>query len=116
MVHIEMIIGQKIYFTVPFEKIENMEILKDMLAEMNAKMDATQERMDANTKAMQERIQDKMKGMMARQIGSLVSIMVVSRETDRVEMKQEIRAGQEHIKEIMPTEAENLDAEIGADP
>jgi uncharacterized coiled-coil protein SlyX len=33
-----------------------IEFLKTMLAEMKAKMDATQEKMDANTKAMQERM------------------------------------------------------------
>jgi hypothetical protein len=49
--------------------MENMEFLKVMLAERNAKMDATQEKMD----------------------------------TDREERKQKIRAGQEHIKEIMET-------------
>jgi hypothetical protein len=42
------------------EKMEDMEFLKAMLAEMNAKMD-------------------------------------VARKTNRDEMKQEIRAGQEHI-------------------
>jgi hypothetical protein len=66
-----------------------MEFLKAMLAEMNAKLDATQE-------------------MMERQIGSLVSIMWATRKTDRDEMKQEIRAGQEHIKEIMETQFASL--------
>jgi hypothetical protein len=55
--------------------MENMELLKAMLAEMNT----TQETME-------------------RQIGSLISIMETARNTDRDEMKQEIRAGQEHVK------------------
>jgi hypothetical protein len=41
---------------------------------------------------------------MERQVGSLISIMEVTRETDRDEVKQEIRAGQEHIKGIMETQ------------
>jgi hypothetical protein len=55
--------------------MENMEFLKAMLAEMNAKINATQERMDANNKATQE--------MMERQIGSLDSIMEADRKTNR---------------------------------
>jgi hypothetical protein len=42
--------------------MENMEFLKTMLAEMNAKknakMDVTQEKMDANNKAVQERMNE----------------------------------------------------------
>jgi hypothetical protein len=44
---------------------------------MNAKMDATQEKMNET---------------MEKQIGSLVYIMEADRKTDREEMKQEIRA------------------------
>jgi hypothetical protein len=58
--------------------MENMQFLKAMLTEMNAKI-------DTNTTAVQER--------MDRQIGSLVCIMEADRKTDRDEMKQEIRAG-----------------------
>jgi DNA relaxase NicK len=67
---------------------------------MQEKMDASQERMNTDTKAMQER--------MERQIGSLVSIMEAARKTNRDEIKQEIRAGQEHIKEIMETQFGSL--------
>jgi polyhydroxyalkanoate synthesis regulator phasin len=56
---------------------------------------AGQEQMMADRKAGQER--------MERQIGSLVSTVEAARKTDRDEMKQEIRAGQEQIKEIMET-------------
>jgi hypothetical protein len=38
IVRFEVIIGQKIYFTVPLKKMEDMEFLKAMLAEMNANM------------------------------------------------------------------------------
>jgi hypothetical protein len=73
--------------------MEDMEFLKAMLAEMNAKMDATQETME-------------------RQIGSLVSKMEAARITDRDEMKQEIRADQENIKEIMETQFASLAAKL----
>jgi hypothetical protein len=53
--------------------------------------------MDANTKATQEMMEAKMKETMKRQIGSLISIM----EADRDEMKQEIRAGKEHMQEAV---------------
>jgi hypothetical protein len=43
---------ENIFYSATRKKMENMEILKAMLAEMNAKMDATQERLDANTKIM----------------------------------------------------------------
>jgi cell division protein FtsX len=69
--------------------MEDMEFLKAMLAEMNA----TQETME-------------------RQISSLVSIMEAARKTDRDEIKQEIRAGQEHIKEIMETQFASLAAKL----
>jgi predicted RecB family endonuclease len=54
-----VIIGQQIYFTVPLEKkIEDLEFLKPMLAEINANMKTSQEsleaKMDANRKAGQE--------------------------------------------------------------
>jgi hypothetical protein len=49
--------------------MEDMECLKAMLAEMNAKLDATQETME-------------------RQIDSLVSIMEAARKTDRDKRKQ----------------------------
>jgi hypothetical protein len=42
---------------------------------MNAKMDATQEKMNTSAKAMQER--------MEMQIGSLFSIMEATRKTER---------------------------------
>jgi hypothetical protein len=67
-------------------------------------MDATEERMDANTKAMQE--------SMERQIGSLVSIMEATRKTCRDEIKQGIRAGQEHVKEIMEIQSGSLAAKL----
>jgi hypothetical protein len=70
-----------------------MEFLKAMLTEMNTKMDATQETLD-------------------RQIGSLVSIMEAARKTDGDKMKQEIRAGQEHIKEIMETQFASLATKV----
>jgi hypothetical protein len=73
--------------------MDNMEFLKAMLAEMNAKMDVTLE---------------EMKETMERQIGSLVSIMEGARKTDRDETQQEIRTGQEHIKEIMGTQFASL--------
>jgi hypothetical protein len=73
--------------------MENMEFLKAMLAEMNAKMGITQE----TTK---------------RQIGSLVSITETTRKTDRDEIKHEIRADQEHIKETMETQFASLAAKL----
>jgi hypothetical protein len=39
-----------------------------------------------------------------RQIGSVVFIMEAARKTDTDEMKQEIRTGQEHIREIIETQ------------
>jgi hypothetical protein len=57
------------------QKLKNMEFLKAMLAKMNARMDATQEKMDTNTKEMQA----KMKDMMESHIGFLVSRMEVNR-------------------------------------
>jgi hypothetical protein len=39
--------------------MENIEFLKALLAEMKAKMDATQERVDANTKAKQEMMESR---------------------------------------------------------
>jgi polyhydroxyalkanoate synthesis regulator phasin len=65
-------------------KMEAMEFLKAMVAEMKAKMDASEETME-------------------RQMGLLFSIIEVSRKTDRDQMKQEIRVVQEHIKETMET-------------
>jgi gas vesicle protein len=59
---IEAIIGQKIYFTVPFEKMENMEFLKAMLAEMNASMKSIQE----ETKANQTEVKEEMKANQAK--------------------------------------------------
>jgi hypothetical protein len=47
-----------------------------------------------------------------KQIGSLVSIMEAARKTDRDEMKQEIRAGQEHIKETMEMQFGSLAAKL----
>jgi hypothetical protein len=73
--------------------MEDMEFLRATLAEMNVKLDATQEAME-------------------RQIGSLVSIMEAARKTDRYEMKQEIRACEEHIKEIMETQFASLAIEL----
>jgi hypothetical protein len=49
---------------------------------------------------------------MERQIGSLVSIMEPDRKSDRDEMKQEIRAGQEHMKEMNRTTQEKMEAAI----
>jgi hypothetical protein len=44
-----VIIGQRTYFTVPLEKkMENMEFLKAILAEMNANKKAMQQKMDDN--------------------------------------------------------------------
>jgi hypothetical protein len=57
-------------FAKPSDKNGNMEFPKAMLAEMNAKMGATQERMDANTKAMPERMEAKMKETLERQMHS----------------------------------------------
>jgi hypothetical protein len=65
--------------------MEDMEFLKAMLAE---------------TKATQE---------MERQIVSLVSIMEATRKTERDE---EIRAGQEYIKEIMEIQFASLTAKL----
>jgi Fe2+ transport system protein B len=79
-----------------------------MLAEMNAKMDATQEKMDANPKEMQARKKD----TMGRQIGSLVSIMEAARKTDRDEMKREIRTGQEHMQDMITTSKEKMKGTI----
>jgi hypothetical protein len=76
--------------------MENMEFMKAMLAEMNTKI-------DASTKAMQERMEAKIKEMMEKQIGLLAFIMEAAGKTDRDETKQEIRAGQEPINEIMET-------------
>jgi DNA relaxase NicK len=77
---------------VPSDK-NGKQFLKAMLAEMNSKMDATQE-------------------IMERQIGSLVSIMEAIRKTDRDEMKKEIKADQEHIKEILETQCGSLAAKL----
>jgi hypothetical protein len=56
--------------------------------------------MMANRKDDQERMES--------QIGSLVSIMEADRKTNKSKMKQEIRVGQEHIKEIMETQFASL--------
>jgi hypothetical protein len=50
-----LIIGTKIYFTVPFNKNGKHGIPDTMLVEMNANMKANQEKADANIKAMQEK-------------------------------------------------------------
>jgi NADP-dependent 3-hydroxy acid dehydrogenase YdfG len=63
-----------------------------MLAEMNVNMKTNQERMEAI-----------LKEMMKRQRGSLVLIMEANRKTDRDETKQEIRASQEHMQEMIKT-------------
>jgi hypothetical protein len=81
--------------------MEDMEFLKAMLAEMNTKLDTTEERMDATIKQMMERL-----------IGSLVSIMEANRKTDRDEMKQEIRAGQQHMQEMIRTNQAKKEATI----
>jgi hypothetical protein len=39
-----VIIGQKIYFTMPVKKMKNMEFIKAMLAKMNANMKSTLEK------------------------------------------------------------------------
>jgi hypothetical protein len=59
-------------------KMEDTELLKAMLNEMNA-----------------------IKETLEKQIGSLVSIMEAAKNTDRDEMKQEIRGDLGHIKEII---------------
>jgi hypothetical protein len=53
-----------------------------------------------------------MKEIMGRQMGSLVSIMEANRKTDRDERKQEIRAGQEHMHEMIRTNQEKMKAAI----
>jgi hypothetical protein len=74
--------------------MEDMEFLKALLAEMNAEMDATQERWTPLLKQCKKGwMEARMKETMERQIGSLVSIMEADRETDRDEMKQEVSAG-----------------------
>jgi DNA relaxase NicK len=78
--------------------------MEQMMECLLAKIDA---RMDTNTKAVQEEM-DATQERMERQIGSLVSIMEATRKTDRDKMKQEIRIGQEHIKEIMETQFGSL--------
>jgi hypothetical protein len=55
-----------------------------------------------------------MKEKMERQIGSLVSLMEANRKTDGEEAKQEVRAGQEHIKEIMETQFGSPAAKLDA--
>jgi hypothetical protein len=50
--------------------------------------------------------------MMQTQMGSLVSIMETARRADRDEMKQDIRAYEEHIKEIMEARFGSLDTKL----
>jgi N-acyl-D-aspartate/D-glutamate deacylase len=54
-----VIIGQKIYFTLPLEKKEDMEFLKAMLAEINANMKTNQERLEAKIDANRKTDQEK---------------------------------------------------------
>jgi hypothetical protein len=68
--------------------MENMEFLKDTLAEMKAKMDATQEIMDVHTKEMQARMKD----TITSQIDFPVSRMEADRKKAREEMKAAIQS------------------------
>jgi hypothetical protein len=68
---------------VPSGKNRKHGILESHSAEINTKLDATKEKTHERTE---------------RQIVSLVSIMEAARKTDRDEIKQEIRACQEHIE------------------
>jgi hypothetical protein len=53
-----------------------------------------------------------MRERVERQIGSLLSVIEVDRGTDRVELKQEIRHGQEHMQEIIRTNQEKMEAMV----
>jgi hypothetical protein len=64
--------------------MENMEFLKGVLAEINAKMDTTQEKMDANTKEMQVKVKD----MMKSQIGFRISRMEAAMPPPSISLKQ----------------------------
>jgi hypothetical protein len=63
-------------------------ILKAMLAKMNARMDATQEKIDASTKEMQTKMEDTMES----QISFLVSRMEPARKTNQEEIKAAIQS------------------------
>jgi hypothetical protein len=84
--------------------MENMEFLKAVLAEMNAKMDSTQEKMDANTKEMQAKMGDTMES----QIGFLVSRMESARKTNREEMKAAIQSIWSERDETIQQRVENI--------
>jgi hypothetical protein len=97
--------------------MKNMEFLKAMQAEVNAKMDATQEKMDANTKAMQERMNDlkdeikedrnanrkadreNLKEMMEE----MMNANQVKTNAHLKEMREEIKSGQAVIRSIVNT-------------
>jgi hypothetical protein len=84
--------------------MENMKFLKAMLAEMNAKMDATQEKMNTNTKEMQAKTED----MMESQIGFLVSTMEAARKTDREEVKVAVQSIWSEWDETIQQRVENV--------
>jgi hypothetical protein len=77
--------------------MENMDFLKAMLAEMNAKMDTNQEKVDAIHKEMMVKIDDNQKRMEA------------DRKSDRGEMKLEIRGGQKHMQDMIRTSHEKME-------
>jgi hypothetical protein len=70
------------------------------MQQMIGRLLAGQEQMIAERRADQSKAeadQEQMKEMMESEIGSLVSRMEADRKNDGEEMKQEIRAGQEHL-------------------
>jgi hypothetical protein len=84
--------------------MENMEFLKAMLAEMNSKMDASQEKMETNTNKMQAKMEDTMES----QIGFLVSRMEVARKINREEMKAVVQSIWSERYETIEQQVKNI--------
>jgi DNA anti-recombination protein RmuC len=95
--------------------MENMEFLKAMLAEMNARMYTTQEKIDANTKGMQERM-NKMKEKIKEDMNAnrkanreglkemmeeMMNANQAKMNTYLKEMREEIKSGQAEMRSIV---------------
>jgi high-affinity Fe2+/Pb2+ permease len=97
--------------------MENREFLKAMLAEMNAKMDATQEKIDANTKAIQERMNE-MKDKIKKDMNAKRNAGQEKAYADRQHMQEMMRTNQERMeakmKEIMETQFGSVATKLDA--
>jgi high-affinity K+ transport system ATPase subunit B len=96
--------------------MENMEFPKVILAEMNAKMDTTQENTKANQEMEEYKSNARESGLKSKGIKEDIKTyqdkLEADSKNDRDEMKHEIRASQEHIKEIMERQFASLAAKL----